>query len=169
MASVDISLAARLDVLDGMTRMLGDRMTALQRAMEAPPMQPFSFSNAQTGVVSGSNDLVLDMGGPTQGYVQDLRTLTIGGLTYATVAAGTALVVVSAITPLNAAAIGLAAVVDQAASLPLPAGYSRGQIRIKYPERLFVIVVGGTGSQAYVATGRFEEFQEAARAQVSAE
>ena len=142
--------------------------TAIERAINAPPAQPvFSQREAADSVNAGGSDLVLALGGPTQGRLWHLRTLVVGGLTYATVAAGTALLVRSAMRPTNAATLGLSAVLDQATSLPLPAGYSRGQMVIRNPEKFYVIIVGGTASQAYVAAGSIEEFQEGVREAVA--
>lgn len=167
-----LSAAASLDVRIGeqLAAMEGRITNRFERALRRPPAQPFAFPRVGSVVIpTPTADAVIDLGGPTQGRVWDLRVLTVGGLTFATTAAGTALVVVSAQQPAKASDVGLSNIVDQANSLPLPAGYSVGQIRISYPDRFYVLIMAGTAGQEYVAAGRFEEYEEAARIQVAAE
>jgi len=166
--SADAGLEVRLGNLELAARAVPDVVSRFERALTRPAVQPFYFPRVGSVVIpTPTADAVIDLGGPTQGRVWDLRNLIIGGLNWTTTAAGSALVVVAAQQPARASDVGLPAVVDQAATLPLPAGYSRGQIRLYYPDRLYVIVQLGTQAQEYVAGARLEEYEEARRVQVA--
>lgn len=169
MTTLEATVFGKLETIDARGARLEGGMSALAHALRRPAAQPFYFRKAGSGTVNAAgDDLVIDLGGPTQGEAWNVLALTVGGLTWATAAAGTALLVIAGQTPTNAASVGLAAVVDEAASLPLPSGYSRGQVALKYGDRLYVIVVGGTIAQQYVAAIGAEQYEEAIRSQTAA-
>lgn len=168
MVQVDAEVHAQLGRVENNIAALGHRISGVERAMLRPPAQPFFMREMRAGVVNAAgDDLVLGFGGPHSGRTWMVMGVTIGGVTYATAAAGTALVVVSAATPLNAANLGTGFVYDQAPSLPLPATYSRGQIPLKANERLFIIIVGGTIAQSYTAGATIEQYEDGPRTQVA--
>lgn len=165
--TVTIDAHAILDLLGRTNDLLTRQGKLVQRAIDREMAQPVYSNRAEQGVAAAGADLVIGIGGPTQGMIWELRTLTVGGLTWATAAAGTSLLVRAASRPNNAAAVGLAAVLDEAASLPLPAGYGTGQIVVRNPEKLYVIIQGGTAGQQYVAGYSIVEFQEGIRQQTT--
>lgn len=174
-ASMDVDAGFRASV----SVQLGETARAAQaaqtsadraaRAALAPPAQPVSTKLIANGVAVTATDLVLAFGGPQEGRFWYVRRAVAGGVTWATSAAGTALLVVDAMPPVNAAAVGIGSVYDEAASLPLPAFYGRGEIPLRYPEQVFIIVQGGTNAQLYVGQVGIEEYQEAARVQTAGE
>jgi hypothetical protein len=80
-----------------------------------------------------------------------LRRLVVGGSLYSDSVDGTAIVVVSSNHPSSTPP--LADVVDQAATLPLPATYSTGQIVIRHPNRLWVVFLSPSESTNYAVGG----------------
>jgi hypothetical protein len=134
--------------------------------------QPSSVHFEKVGNVDANgDDMVIALRGPEQGFEWYVMQVAVGGLTWATTAAGKALLVVTAMElPSTGASsvAGLASIRDEADSLPLPAFYSRGQIPLKWPEKLSIIITGGTANQQYVASVTVEEFQSGERQQVSA-
>jgi hypothetical protein len=158
-ASASIDLAALL----GRHAEVMDRATGvIQRAL----MEPVQADRADARLYPASGDLVLELGGPEQGMRWDVLTMIVGGVTWATAAAGTALLVKSGQRPISAAAVGLSAIRDTANPLPLPAGYGKGQIVLRNPEKLYIIITGGTAAQQYVAACSIEESQEGTRTAV---
>lgn len=165
MTLITIDAHAVFDLFARQGELIERQGTLIRRAMERETAQPVYTNLAQSGTAAAGADLVIGLGGPTQGQLWELRTLTVGGVTWATAAAGTALLVRAGTRPTSAATVGLAAVLDEAASLPLPSGYASGQMVVRNPEKLYVIVQGGTAGQQYVAGYSIVEFQEAARVQ----
>jgi hypothetical protein len=99
---------------------------------------------------SGSDTLVIDMGGPANQRLWQIRRLTVGGALWTSTVAGSALVVVSTTTSLTPA---LPDIADQAATLPNVATYSTGQIIVRNPNRLFVVFLTPTASTQYAVGG----------------
>lgn len=139
--------------------------------------QPSFVQMVKSGVVdSNGDDLVIGIGKPSEGFMWYVLNIVIGGVSWATSAAGKGLVTVSQFSPTAvgtgtagaAAQVGLAAVRDEADSLPLPAFYSRGQLPVQSPEALRIIITGGTANQTYVVQCVVEEIQTGERAQVAA-
>lgn len=112
----------------------------------------------------------LNMGGPDPGFYWMLRRLIIGGLTWKTVAAGTAEIYVTALggqqgavsTGPVVAGLALSDMVDQSAALPSKAFYSDQQVMIQEQENLVVLIDTGTAGQQYVCTGQFQVFRTVA-------
>lgn len=157
-------LCAKLDLHIGSMSKMTSAITAGQRR---PPAQPVFGRTVATGLAPASGPLILrfPLAGPDQGHFWYVRNIVIGGLSEATVAAGTAGIYVSA-SALNSqptlAAIGLGDLRDRASSFPAVAFYGRGELPLRLNEELFIIISGGTSGQQYVAGLQFEDFQEAA-------
>lgn len=157
-------LAAKLDLHIGSVSKMTKAITAGQRR---PPAQPVFGRTVASGLAPATGPLILrfPLAGPDQGHFWYVRNLVIGGLTEATVAAGTAGIYVSAsslTSQPSLAAIGLADLRDRASSFPAVAFYGRGELPLRLNEELFIIVSGGTSGQQYVAGLQFEDFEEAA-------
>jgi len=158
-ASLAVNLGAAID-------RNANALTNVERAMLRPPAQPFAFRKPTSGVVdAGGDDLVLSLGGPQQGNVWYIRGVTVGGLSYATAASGSALLVITATSPTNAAQVGLTEVYDNASALPLTSTYGRGEIPLQARERAYLIIVGGTAAQMYVAAATIEQYETGERSQ----
>lgn len=138
---------------------LGDRFEDATRRLgrdlvhQAGALLPVGATVVAGDSYPASGVLVLDLGGPAQGRVWDLRRLVIGGLTVATAAAGSGDVYVSAAGK-SAQPSGLAEWVANAASLPLAGTWGAGEISLRFPERLYVVISSGTSGQEYLAAAR---------------
>jgi len=99
---------------------------------------------------SAGDTIAIGLGGPQYGRLWQLRSLAVGGSLWTTTVAGSALVVISPTKNLTPA---LTDVVDQAASLPRPALYSTGQVVVRHPNQLCVVILTPTGSTQYAAGG----------------
>lgn len=102
-----------------------------------------------TSDASGS-DFVVDLGGPGHGRVWEVRSLVIGGVTWKSVVAGSAEVYIA---PAPSSSPPLGDLVDQVSSLPVRVFYSSGQVRLRFPERLYVVISSPTASTTYIAGG----------------
>ena len=160
-ASLAVDLGGKLDRIGASTDMMA---RAMSRPLAAPVWATRQASGLTDSVVS---DLILNLGGPQRGQYWDVKNVVVGGPTWATSVNGTALLVVSAQMPSTAASVGIAMVADEATSLPSPAFYSEGQVRVYPPDRVYVIVVGGSATTTYVAVARALEYQDGLREQVA--
>lgn len=125
----------------------------LKLQVEYEKRGPVTVQMNRDGTVDANGDPEwIDLGGPAYGRVWEVRRLVTGGLTWATTAAGTALAVVSS-TPLRRQVPNIANVRDEATSLPLPAFYGAGQFSVRNPDHVFIVIIGGTAGQQYVANG----------------
>lgn len=133
--------------------------------------QPVNFRAQGSAIADAAGFAVIQFspGGPDQGHVWAVHNLVVGGDTWDTAADGTAEVYVSAmdLRTLGNTSPPLTDLVDQAASLPLPATYGDHQVELRASERLYVRIVGGTNGQQYVATARGIDYQEGIRQQVA--
>lgn len=164
-ASAAIDLGSKLDALGGsFEKGLG----GIARAMARPPAQPFTFRPNASGVSGASGDLVLGIGGPKSGQFWQVLGVTIGGSRWASVVAGTALVVVSSTRPAKAADTPTQWVLDEFAALPKATFYSRGQVELTHPESLYLVIATPTAATEYDAAATVEVFQTADRIQTAA-
>ena len=99
---------------------------------------------------SGSHTIEIGLGGPTYGRLWQVRVLVVGGPLWTQTVAGTALVVVSSARNLTPA---LTDIVDEAGSLPSVSQYSTGQIIVRHPNHLRVVILTPTGSTQYAVGG----------------
>lgn len=97
---------------------------------------------------SAGDTLILDLGGPTQGRKWQVRRISIGGPLYTTTVAGKGLVVVQSSRNTTPA---MSDVADVATTLPNVAFYSTGQLTVRHPNRLYIVVLTPTGSTQYAA------------------
>lgn len=158
LASVGISLERTAHELS--------RMAAAQRAEYArlAAEVPIWHRAVRSPKYPASGDLAVSLGGPSTGRLWHVRQLTVGGLTLATTAAGTAEIYVGSV-PLVAGggaagatagtAISLGDLVDatilNTTELPNIAYYDDGQVLVRPGESLWVVIRGGTAGQQYVA------------------
>lgn len=151
---LEASLHASLNVLlGGFKRVADDLKDMRQLVLQAGLLLPAGTVVGAAGTFPSSGSLVLDLGGPAQGRLWDVARIVVGGITPSTAAAGAADVYVSA-AGRSAMPGGLIEWCDTASSLPLNAFYSPGQVFLRYPERLYVVLRSGTSTQQYVTAAR---------------
>ena len=112
--------------------------------------QPLSLTATATADANGNALIVYDP--VPQGETWELRRLVVGGSTWATAAAGTA--VSYATSGAAVATPSLLGVFDEAASLPNVAYYLDGQVVLTPGERLVVLVSGATSAQQYLSNSQ---------------
>lgn len=131
---------------------------------------PAMVRDVQQAVANAAGIAVLNFGGPDQGHFWEVAQYTVGGVTSTTVAAGRCDVFIDAADfngpSMSSLNIGLTAWRDYSLVLPNLAFYGRGQMVLRAPEEVTIIVSGGTAGQQYVGVLRALDFQEAANAQV---
>lgn len=132
-----------------------DQLVAAVRERHTP--KPLPLTAAATADANGDALLVFDP--CPQGEIWELRRLVVGGATWATAAAGTAVIYRTASAPTTSPP--LTWVVDEAASLPRPAFYLDGQVVLVPGEKLVVLVTGGTSDQQYLASAQLTRTQGA--------
>ena len=99
---------------------------------------------------SNSDTIEIGLGGPTYGRLWQLRSLVVGGPLWTTTVAGTALVTVNSARSLTPA---ITDIVDEAGSLPTLSQYSTGQVIVRHPNHIRVIILTPTASQQYAVGG----------------
>lgn len=159
-------LCAKLNLTIGSVDKLTGQLSKPRK--RKPPAQPV-FGRVRASVTVGSTGVAVmrfDQGGPTQGYFWYVRSITIGGLTPTTTAAGRADVYVlgghSADQIATLGGLGLSDWRDQAATLPDVSFYGRGELPLRFNERLSIVLSNATNLQQYVAAIQFEQFEEGA-------
>lgn len=164
-----VELAARIDAHIGAIHDLSRELRKPRRPLV--PVQPV-FGRSRASVTVGSSGVAVlrfDQAGPTQGYFWYVRSIVVGGLTPTTTAAGRADVYVVAGHSVEEigtlAGVGLSDWRDQAATLPSVAFYGRGELPLRFNERLSIVLSNATNGQQYVAAVQFEQIEEAASKQ----
>ena len=149
-----VSLAAMAGLTSATQQLAKAQSDWIEQEKEYQRLGPvFVQLMASSPTDSGSDPLVLDLGGPAPGRCYEVRQLVIGGVLWSTTVAGNALVLVQPSAPAPNTAPGLGTVQDVASSLPKVAFYSSAQFRVQHPNHIFVVVVGGTASTTYQVTG----------------
>ncbi len=162
MVQIDAGIAAHLGAGIDDVR---DRIGGIERAMRRPPFQPFAYRINKSAVAGATGDLVIGIGSPKSGQFWDLRQLTIGGAQWGVSVAGYGLLVASSTKPTAGASTPIGWVLDEAQTLPLPAGYSEGQMRIYPPEAFYVVIVGPTANTEYDIGANVTIFESGPRPQ----
>ena len=139
------------DIGDSLVALLAshDQLVAAVRERHVPRPLPLSAA----AVADANGNAVLAFDACSQGETWDLRRLVVGGATWGTAAAGTAVAYKTTGFALSAPA--LTDVVDQAPALPNVAFYLDGQVTLTGGEKLVVAVEGGTPGQQYLASAHF--------------
>jgi hypothetical protein len=145
-------VAALVD-LQGEIASLHSTMKKILRVEEEYQQKGPTLVNLQgSGTVDSNSDpLVIDLGGPNQNRVWEVRQLIAGGLTWATTVAGNGLIVISSAPP--TAPYGLVAMQDHIAAFPAVAFYSGGQFRLRAPTHVYLVILSGTASTPYQVAG----------------
>jgi hypothetical protein len=101
---------------------------------------------------SGGDTLIIDLGGPSYARVWQTRRLVIGGSTWTATVAGSALVVVSANQP-SSSGVPISDIGDEVGTLPSNGFYSTGQLIVRHPNHLFVVILTPTAATNYGVGG----------------
>lgn len=151
---VDLKLS--IDGMCDQVKRLHERYEALEKRYQfAGPVQ----LQLRTSVVSpGSGNAAFGLGGPKVGRLWEIRRLLIGGALWSSTVAGTAEIYVTSAPASQALnSRNLADMVDQASGttppLPSKAFYSSGQLILRFPQELHIVLVSPTASTQYVASG----------------
>ncbi len=149
----ELSLDALVEIKSGIGRLsdLTAKLIDLQTNYQqrGPIYVPVGGQAASN---STGSTFAIDLGGPAALRRWELRQLAVGGVLYSSTVAGTALLIQSP----SVAGIfepPLANVEDQAAALPKIAFYSSGQILVRHPNHLFIVILNPTASTTYTAGG----------------
>ncbi len=141
-------------------------LEARRMAREQTPVV-FKFPNTAT-IPTPTAPTAIGLSGPEQGFFWELRTLSIGGLSWGTTAAGTAEVYVTsqngAMIATNRSLTDIVDATQGGATLPITGGYSSGQIILQAGEKLRIVIVGGTAGQQYSAVAWYRQFRTIAYA-----
>lgn len=165
--SLDADLKVSLDLLGGSVKRLAEQQErANQLVQQAGLLQPSSRTETAADVCGSTGTLVLDLGGPAQGRLWDVRRIVVGGATRLTAAAGTADVFVSAAGKLQQPG-SLLDWADEAATMPLMATYGAAELALRYPEHLFIVINGGTSTQQYLAAARVVDHMDTPTSRVT--
>lgn len=132
-----------------------EKLMAVEAAYEEQGPVFHRRGNGATSDASGSS-FVIDLGGPAVHRRWEVRNIVVGGLTWTTVT-GSALVVVGGARPPAPGSVSMNDVRDQAPVLPNPAFYSSGQLVLRNPERLYIVVLTPAASTDYVAAASIIE------------
>ena len=141
-------IKASLDTLNKTMRDIRDIEKAYQEGPLELPIRKVATSPS-------SGNFTIGLGGPAYGRKWEVKRVAVGGVQWSSSVNGTALLVVGtspegpwALTP------PLSDIVDEAASLPSNAFYSTGQIVVRHPNHLFLVILSPTASTQYAAGGQ---------------
>lgn len=99
---------------------------------------------------SAGDSAEIGLGGPTYGRLWQIRTLAVGGSLWTTTVAGTALVVIG---PSRTVTPALTDIVDESTSLPNVTQYGSGQLVVRHPNHLRIVLLSPTAATVYAAGG----------------
>lgn len=142
-AGADLELGPiSLQAIAGLGASLDSMTTALKALRQVEKAYQFGSVEVAlrgSGVADSAGDtLIIDMGGPSHGRLWQLRRIAIGGVTWDTMVGGSALIIQSANQPSKKPP--LPDIADAVASLPTNGFYSTGQVIVRHPNHLFVII-----------------------------
>jgi hypothetical protein len=154
---IDLDLKATLGSIDS-------TLTAIHKWMRDTTAMPRYMPFQATAVCDSSGYAAIQLGPVAQGRRWVVHQLIVGGVDWATSAAGTALACISSVNPLRPSSaldvsVPLNVVQDQAGfpspSLPNIAFYTRGQFVVPPLSSIWMIISGGTSGQEYTAACDF--------------
>lgn len=133
----------------------------IQRASDVDKNHP---TRAQAICPSPTANFSMLLGTPSMGRVRSLRRLVVGGTNITTSAAGTAYVIVSPTDPITTS-VDITSMVDKTNNaFPQVAFYGTSEILLRNPDRLWVVINGGTANQQYTAAAFWQSYQDGAYA-----
>jgi len=157
---LDIGIAAIARLEDSVTELT--KVAAAQRdALVASSTRPRSIRSVGQATADASGNAVIALDMCSVGMQMVVRSIVIGGLTWATTAAGSAVIVVATSAPSPDLAVPLGQVRDYATTLPWVAFYEGAAplVPVNQSESIYVVVTGGTSGQVYVAAAQYDLWQ----------
>lgn len=164
-AGVEVEVSFRAKLLAGLST-VAERLAesakvqreANRRAEQAAALLPIPYRTRAQGFPS-SNALVLDLGGPAQGRVWELRHAVVGGELPSDTRAGAAYYyrVGGVLTTQMPGLASMFDVIDWTATLPAVAFYAAGDVTIVGGERLVVVITGATDAENYQAVADVQD------------
>jgi hypothetical protein len=159
MASLSVELGRMNDRADDAARAEKRRRDLLRTRT---PIDVRLFSSGICPTPTANFGISLD--GPDPGFYWHVRRIVVGGVTWATTAAGSAEIYITALTGLRgiAATGGVASIrsltdlVDQTATLPYKQYYATHQLYVQPGENLIGVIVTGTAAQQYIMAAQVE-------------
>lgn len=159
MAKLDLQLG-HLDTAAGAMSDSAKELRALRREARNMPAlvkvsSSFQLSTAAGATMcnQGGTGAGVLIGGPNVGEEWRVRQIVVGGATIGTAATGVVWFLVSAGTPNEQS---ITSVVASIPAMPAVAFYSNEQIYLAPNENLWMVVVGGTNNQNYVASVAYQ-------------
>lgn len=134
--------------LDANTREMARVREALaeQAAILTPVWMPINAADTS----ASSGNLTLDLGGPPQGYVWELRSCSVAGTLPTTAVNGSAYLYRSNAGKSQVPTSSMEWL-DLKTTLPAWGFYGAGDLYIRYPENLYVVIVTPSASTLYIA------------------
>ena len=157
-AEVDLRLGNLLvEVGAGIAKMNGF-LASLQKEWEYQRKGPIQVNmDASATTAATFVPLWLDLGGPAYGRAWEVRQLLISSNYISQAVAGTVEILISptAMPGLEPPAAWLQDFnnLTTTPAIPMREFYSSGQFRVRHPNHVFVVIIGGAASTAYQATG----------------
>jgi hypothetical protein len=160
---IDADLLLRIgDALDAVVK----ETTSTRRAIQDSTTRANTYKMVGSATADTAGNALIVLDSCPQGQRWVVRKVVVGGVTWATTAAGNALLLVTSSPPANVdAPISLVNVEDATnnpgagagTGLPSIAFYDEGDMIVLAPnEWLCVYVYGGTSTQVYMATARVD-------------
>lgn len=148
LADLAVRLGSAADAMDRVT-------SSLERARQSVSDQiPITARVAHSAVCSAAGVAVIDMRGPDQGRRWELRSVFVGGAQVTGTPAGKGYLFVAGANP-DSTQTGDLSIVNArdliTQALPDSAFYSSDQVALEYPEKVWVVITGGSSSLQYAA------------------
>ena len=136
---------------------IGDQLDRLASSQErlARALQeytPVNYATVASGVYVTGTPLLLNLGSPDHGTYWEVHSVAVGGVDYATTAAGSAGLYVSGY--ISTATLDMTQLADYAPSLPNTGFYGTRQLLVNDQEYLCIIIRSGTAGQTYSANAQ---------------
>ena len=165
---MEIDLSAQIGGFLGRMHSTLDRMEKQQaqvaKWLQATSEMPKYNELRSAGTADTNGYAVIEGGGPTAGRRWVVRNVVVGGTTWGASVNGTAVLVVQAAVPTADTSPNTVNVWDSTNNgsygvstntLPSAATYGHGELIVKNPARLWVIIYDGTSGTDYAAAIRF--------------
>lgn len=149
---VDVNLLGKID---GHLAQVAKSQQAFAEWLSKSTRAARYLSTDGQGTCDTNGYAVIQLNGPQIGRRWVVRCVLVGGLTWGTTAAGSAVLVVQSQAPSTDMQPPLVNCNDQTGTLPNKAFYGHGEVVVGQMQRLWLVVTGGTSTQVYAATAYY--------------
>ena len=136
--------------IGGKVDQLAQSQDKLARALQR--YTPVNYATVATGTYVSGTPLLLNLGTPDHGTYWEVHSVAVGGVDYATTAAGSAGLYVTGY--LNSSTLDMTQLADYASTLPNTGFYGTRQLLVNDQESLCLIIRSGTTGQTYSANAQ---------------